>query len=188
MTFSLQLLDPSLPTFFSFKTVSRESRPSMNSYTRSSFFSYPTSIMGPRHCYLLSHYWQFIKIPYSMLADLNESLSALIAKTNYFTCVLHPCFPVTFHNLLLSHLVPLAILPMHCKHVLPLPSCSPTPQKREGNQLFWLDSAAILETNYFSPSIQCQTCEKIYFSTSIFLAALCPFISYLLAYLITKTL
>lgn len=41
------------------------------------------------------------------------------------------------------------------------PHHPPPRKKKEEEKIHWLDCAAILETNYFYPSIQCQTCKKI---------------------------
>lgn len=116
----------------------------------------PTPTIGPRHCPLLSHYWLFLKTPHSALTNLNESPISLISQTHCFTCVLYPWLLATSHLCSLNNLVPFLWNALQtCVAIYFFP------KTRGGKQHIWLDSAAILETNYFSPSIQCQSCEKI---------------------------
>lgn len=175
-SFSVQLLNPSLPICYSFKTVTRESRYSTNSNTRSSFFSDPTFTMGPRHWFFLSHYWWLIKSPYSTLVDLDEFIYPLFAKliASVFSIQAY-WLPPRFCSL--RHLVLLYWL--FCQYFVN--TCCPLPpKKRRKTQHLWLYFAIIFETNYFHFLSNAKLVKYFYLNTSIFSATFSSLISCLL--------
>lgn len=135
--------------------------------------------MGSNHCSLLSHYWWFINTPYPTLADLDEIYYTLLTASIFSiqASLLPP------KHCSLNHIVPLYWLCANALYTCIAPSL---PQKEEEKTpLAWF---CHFRDQLFSPSIQCQTCEKMYASTSIFSAALWFLTSYLLVSRITKTL